>query len=432
MILNFSIENWKSFRDRAVLSMLPTREKQHGYRVPYFSKCDVRILPISSVYGGNASGKSNFCQALFTLQSIIVDGTQPNSEIPVYPFCLDECSPQKATSFEIDFAIGDAIYRYSISATRQKISEEKLVRIDGRTDVTMYDRHDQTIELGNCWNETQKKRLRLIINGEMVRSNQTFLRTVIDWNFKDLFDIWDYFRSKLIFIFPNSKYVPTEKLIDVNSNKEINNLLSKLDTGISRIGGIDININSIEFKEEGKAAINILKEGDVLRLDDIVVQKKNGKLIVKRLVSYHQRFDNREVYFGLDKESDGSRRVIDILPAIIDLQSSDRIYVIDEINRSLHPDLTKAFITEYLNGCSENSRAQLLITLHDIQLIDQDIFRRDEIRFTERERDGNTNLFSLSDFEGVHHDKDILKSYQQGRFGGIPNIATYLHYREKS
>jgi AAA15 family ATPase/GTPase len=427
MILNFSIENWKSFRDRAVLSMLTTREKQHGYRVPYFSKRDVRILPISSVYGGNASGKSNLCQALFTLQSIIVYGTQPDSEIPVYPFCLDECSSQKATSFEIDFAIGDAIYRYSISATRQKISEERLMRIDGRTDVTMYDRHDQTIELGNCWDETQKKRLEFIINMKAVRSNQTFLKTVICLNFNDLFDIWDYFRSKLIFIFPDSKYVKAEKWINVDSNEEINNFLSKLDTGISRIELVDININYIEFNREENEAINRMEVGDVLKFDDIIVQKEIGKFVAKCLLPYHQRSDNTEVCFISGKEFGGFKRITDILPAIIDLQSSDKVYVIDEFDRSLHSDLTKAFIGEYLNGCSENSRAQLLITLYDTSLIDQDIFRRDEIRFTERERDGNTNLLSLSDFEGVRHDKDILKSYRQGRFGGIPNIGTYLH-----
>ena len=129
--------------------------------------------------------------------------------------------------------------------------------------------------------------------------------------------------------------------------------------------------------------------------------------------------------FDISAEFDGTRRIIDLLPALLDLsrEGSKTVYVIDEVDRSLHSLLTRRLIESYLSGCNSESRAQMLITTHDLQLMDQNILRRDEMWISERSSDGVSSLYSFSDFLDVRCDKDVRKSYLQGRLGGIPDIS---------
>lgn len=124
------------------------------------------------------------------------------------------------------------------------------------------------------------------------------------------------------------------------------------------------------------------------------------------------------------QESDGSQRIIDLLPAFLELssESSKKVYVIDEVDRSLHTLLTRHLLESFLSSCSSASRSQLLFTTHDVLLMDQKLLRRDEMWVAERGSLGESHLISFSDFKDVRYDKDIRKSYLQGRLGGIPNI----------
>jgi AAA15 family ATPase/GTPase len=433
MIINFSIENWRSFKERRTLSMVPTSERQHLHRIPRLQQDGIKILPIASIYGGNASGKSNLVAALLNLRSIIVERSDLEALVPVDPFWLDEDYRNKPSNFEMEFLIDSEIYRYTLSATRQKIVYEKLVKIDGKKEITQYERNESKIENMMC-NGDLKDRLKFIANNKMTRSNQTFLASAVELNFEPFFPIWRWFRDNLVILFPSSKYVSTENFVNENNQVAmvLNEMLQELDTGISHIGGEDVDISKMNFSPEQNESINRLPEGRSLKFNSsyeiYIVTKKNGQASAKRLTSYHKKLDGTNVPFGLYMESDGSKRVIDIAPAIISLLSSNstKIFIIDEIDRSLHTFLTQALIKKYFQGCSNDTRSQMIITTHDVQLINQDIFRRDEIWFTERKSDGNSDLFSLGSFEGVRYDKDIRKSYLQGRFGGIQNITSSL------
>ena len=120
-------------------------------------------------------------------------------------------------------------------------------------------------------------------------------------------------------------------------------------------------------------------------------------------------------------KSDGTQRIIDLLPAFLELSNlkSKQIYFIDEIDRSLHTLLTRKLLESYLNRCANDTRTQLILTTHDVLLMDQNLLRRDEMWVTEREISGNTKLYSLSEYKDLRYDKDIQKSYLQGRLGGI-------------
>jgi hypothetical protein len=154
------------------------------------------------------------------------------------------------------------------------------------------------------------------------------------------------------------------------------------------------------------------------------VTRKDGELVANKLVTYHQRQDGKEVKFEMHHESDGSQRVIDLLPAFLEAAApnSSKVYVIDELDRSLHTLLSRQLIEGFLSCSSSDTRSQLLVTTHDVLLMDQKLLRRDEMWVVERNQQGESSMLSFSEYNDVRYDKDIRKSYLQGRLGGIPRI----------
>ena len=154
------------------------------------------------------------------------------------------------------------------------------------------------------------------------------------------------------------------------------------------------------------------------------VTRSKDALVLKKLVACHPRADGAEMPFALEQESDGSQRLVHLLPAFVDLAAPEtsKVYVIDELDRSLHTLLTRQLLEHYLSACSGRTRSQLLFTTHDALLMDQNLLRRDEMWVTERDRSGGTRLIPFSDYKDVRYDKDIRKSYLQGRMGGIPRL----------
>ena len=147
--------------------------------------------------------------------------------------------------------------------------------------------------------------------------------------------------------------------------------------------------------------------------NQFLMTRKNGGLAVMKRVAVHSMTDGTEANFEVSQESDGSQRLINILPAFLDLSADDskRVYVIDEVDRSLHALLTQRLLEDYLATCSAGIRTQLLLTTHDVLLMDQRWLRRDEMWVTERAASGASSLLPFSEFRDVRYDKDIRKSY---------------------
>jgi hypothetical protein len=215
----------------------------------------------------------------------------------------------------------------------------------------------------------------------------------------------------------------------------MNTMLSQLDTGIAHLGGEDVPFTSIPFPEPVKAKIQEeVRDNATIRMvtglsdnplsQRIAITRKDGDFIARKLVAYHEKEDGTKVKFDLRQESDGSQRIIDLLPAILELSSPEtkKVYIIDEIDRSLHTLLTRSLLKKYLSNCSANTRSQLLFTTHDVLLMDQDLLRLDEMWVAERDSEGGSTLISFCEYKDIKHDKDIRKSYLMGKLGGIPNI----------
>ena len=429
MIISFAIENWMSFREQVTFSMLATRERQHNTRVSKLKKYQTRILPIAAIYGGNAAGKSNFFKALHFAQKLVVRGTAIDSLIDVEPFLLNTQESEKPTRFIFELLIDENIYEFSFSVTRTIVVEEKLVLIKKASEKVLYDRKTEKINFAPSLSEDMF--LQFAYKG--TRENQLFVTNSVSQNIDSFRPIYNWFRDTLQLIGPDSVFKSIELYFDeshphYNTMKEI---LQQLDLGISRLAGEEIPFDSIplpkivasevkeNFKENKGIRIQIHAIGD-----RYVVYRKQNQLTAKKLITYHPNADGKEVKFDINQESDGSQRVLDLLPAFVEqtTESSMNVCVIDEIDRSLHTLLTRRLIEMYLTACSEHTRTQLLLTTHDVMLMDQKLLRRDEMWVTERDSSGTSSLFSFSEFKDVRRDKDVRKSYLQGRLGGIPRF----------
>lgn len=429
MIINFTLENWKSFRNKATFSMVASRERQHGDRLPRLKKYQTRVLPIAAIYGGNASGKTNFFQALRFVRDLVVEGTQPDNFIPVEPFSLDNSALECGTRFGVELLINEIIYDFSFALTRDKILEEKLVVIKSSSEKILYHRIDKNIKFEESLSSNDF--LHFAFKG--TRNNQLFLTNSVSQQIDVFQPVYDWFRHNLELIAPDSRFQPFEKFFDEIDPlyTVMNEKLSQLDTGITRLGSEEIAFSNLPLPSQLKTELQEkLGEGESIRLmsdttsQRYVVTRRDGKLYAKELVTYHLNTDGSEVKFNILQESDGSNRVIELLPAFLELSniSSKKVYVIDEIDRSLHSLLIRELIEAYLANCTESTRSQLLFTTHDLMLMDQQLLRRDEMWLAERNLEGVSEIFSFSDYKEIRYDSDIRKIYLQGRLGGIPRI----------
>lgn len=429
MLIRFAIKNWMSFRDQATLSMIASRERQHGQRVARPRK-NLGVLPIASIYGANASGKSNLFKALNFAKQFIVHGTQIDQVIAVQSFRLDAQTQQEPSEFVFEVLVGDTIYDYRFVVTHQQVVMERLSWLRPTTEQVIFERHQQTVEAIHVPHNEHSfwKFIK-----QAIRPNQLLLTTAIQLQHAPFLSLFYWFRDTLLLIAPDARFDDFERFVDKQHRHfdQMNHILRVLDTGIYELSGQEVPLSLVPLPDEIKTKLQSdIPEGATARIVDlvgserIIVTRRNGELTAQKIVAMHERSDGGYEAFGMGQESDGTNRIIDLLPAILEAadQLTPHVVVIDEIDRSLHTMITHQLVQHFLGSCTQDTRSQLLLTVHDVLLMDQDIFRRDEMWVTERRSDGASTLTSLCEYSDVRYDKDIRKSYLQGRFGGIPRV----------
>lgn len=428
MLVSFSVENWMSFQNRSTLSMLATLERQHGDRVPFVKKYNARILPVAVIYGGNASGKTNLFKALHFVRDFVTRGVPFEAMIPVEPFLLDTDTMDQPTRFSVEVLADESIYELDFSVTKHMVLEEKLVRRLKTTDRVLYHRkHGQETRFHTSYRDNDA----LQYASKGTRDNQLFLTNSVSQKIDTFRPVYDWFKA-LTSIEPDSEFVPLAGMVSEEQPlySAMSSALSLLDTGISYLRGETVPMESLKLPRRETATLfeELKKDGELARLamgsQLYEITRKGDELVAKKIYACHRGSDGTLVKLNFGQESDGSQRLIHLLPAFVraSAKGSTSVFAIDELDRSLHTLLTRRLLEGYLQSCSPDSRGQLLMTTHDLLLMDQEIFRRDEMWITEREASGASRLFSISEYQDVRYDKDIRKSYLQGRLGGIPRL----------
>lgn len=454
MLLEFEIDNWKSYRNKALLSMMASREKQHPTHLSRLERYGCSVLPVSAIFGGNASGKSNFFSAIEFAQRLIIDGRKPQEPIRLNKFALDDESQTRPVRFMFKILADDigtsinarkmtlkkkqgptqeSIYVYSFSLTEGEVIEEMLVKINPASEKTLFARKAGAGFSGHFFEASvlrdrdgspiDPQRIKCI--GESTRKNQLFLTNTHLQNLDILEPIYDWFARRLVLINSSAPYRGFSRYFDQNDplREEMEELLDRFDTGITHL-----EARQTVMAGDGSGLDRLIDEGGIFQNPGEMVVKEGGKLVHKQLLTSHYKKGGQEVLFELSNEADGTKRLFEILPALIESikPDSQQVFVIDELGRSFHCDLTRRLIEYFLIHRPENSRAQLLATTHDISMFSQEVFRRDEIWLTERLGMGETNIFSLCEYKQERKDSDIQKGYLIGHFGGIPSIPVLL------
>ena len=448
MLIRFTVENFLSFNQRIDFNMIAADDTNHSHHVVKGDSDDsIKLLRTSIIYGANASGKSNLIKAMKFARDFIVDGVEKNTNININNFKLDKTCYTKPSRFEFEFRNQDKQYAYGFLVDKHKINEEWLFEIGVNTETPIYERIGEDINFHNFnhevfLNSSEDEKNRIRYEGASTRENLLFLTNSQERKVKQLEPIYEWFNDVLTIIFPDSK--PLLPFFSQSVQNSLSKFLESLDLGIKKITTNTIDLDDYnkipsEIKNEIKKDFPY-EEGEenaifIPALKCIISKAKDetDKLMVLNLSPVRLDKENNEVKFEISEESDGTQRLIDLFPMLIHLARGNAVYVIDEIERSLHSLLMKKLFDYFLNKTENtNSNSQLIATTHEVYLLDiKDIFRKDEIWFVEKDKHGQSVLYSLAntDVENL----DLAAGYLNGRFGAIPFIKDLksLGWREE-
>lgn len=442
MIINFRIENFLSFRDEVEFTALATLERQHRKRIFQSKSPDLNLLPAAAFFGGNGAGKSNLYHALKYARSLVLKaGVQPESSTGREAFRLDPSCREAPSRFGFDLLIGKLCLRYEFAVTTNVVVAESLGFLKSDSVKMIFRRERKNDE--DTWSSDSFHVLQLSKEDEeFIRfkrrdtlENQLFLSAVRGRKLPVLEELGNWFKRQLVLLNPHSDFRSVESgLMHLEDFRTYClESLDKAGTGINDIQNDPFPVDSLPISErirdeiikklqsEKGAMAMMFKGPDRTRF---MLRKNNGSVEAFKLATYHQAADGERVSFELSDESEGTERMIDLLPAFFELTNptTDKVFFIDELDRSLHTHLTRRLIESFLESREPTSRAQLFFTTHDPLLLDQELFRRDEIWFIDKLEDGHSKLTALSDFKGIRYDNDIRKNYLLGRFAGLPSI----------
>lgn len=441
MLLQFAVENYACFADEVLFSMVASAGTEHPRHVVQSQAGrKPRILRLAALYGANAHGKTKLIDALRFAQNLVVLGTKPGRRIHAEPFRLDQPSHRKPSRFEFLIDHRGIEYSYGFSVDTDRVHEEWLfVRRTARESryferITGAD-GTVTVELGPALtgsDRDQRQFLKFVAQG--TRPNQLFLTEAIDRNVEALEPLFGWFRSVLTIVSAEAAIQP----LAVRMHQEqdfrafMADFLRNAGTGIDGLTveeePLDTNRHFLDMPLDLRENIETgIEKGTIFSLRNLdgqsltVYRNAQGQSIVASLKTLHTGKDGVRVPFDFEEESAGTQRVMEILPILADAASGERVYVVDELDRKLHPLLSRLFVSSFIDRCADDQRTQLIFTTHDTHLMDLDLLRRDEIWFFEKDPGGASSLYSMNAFK-VRPDLRIERSYLNGRFGGIPLI----------
>ena len=439
MLIQFTIENFLSFKEENTLNMLATTDSKHKHHL-LPNKKKKPLLRTAALYGANGSGKSNLIRAMAFAQDLIVEGTRPKQRIGVTPFKLDKSCWHSPSRFEFVINYQDTIYTYGFVVDEKEVREEWLFAIHNVKEVPLFERLTTKngkikLEIGpSLAGKKTKKHQFIKFIAEGTRPNNLFLHELYEKNVPKIMPLIDWFRTVLIIIGPESKY--RDLIFDAHMNGQflqfMGDFLKAADTGVDGIVPEKVEFDFEKLfpglPEPLKSKLTNISTNERILLATpdgrrfAMIREQSGELTLLKLKARHHLKDATEhIDFEIENESDGTRRLMDLLPALLQSKSSEKVYLIDEIDRSMHPLLSRMFLQAYLND--ENcGRGQLIVTTHESHLLDRKLLRRDEIWFAEKDKNGGSHLYSLSEYK-VRNDLKLEKGYLDGRFGAIPFLG---------
>jgi len=445
MLLRFSCENVFCFDEEATLSLVATADKRHPnhIRLPTRSGAPP-VLRAAGIYGANGHGKTKLVDAVLFLKRMASGDEEAQIE-SLRHFRMKSSSKDQPSRFVANFRVGSADYEYGLVTNSSYIEQEWLFETEFRQEVMLFTRErtndkskeKYSYEFGAKLKDSESPSTQFSMRSYLnflsleTKEHQTFLGIAADREISRLNNPCKWFRQTLQVVKADATY--SHLHLHAHEDSEfldyLSTSLSTCDTGIKnlKIKSNDISEDLLDklsavLDEEEMSQIKSMKDGEILSVASSegpskIVRKDGSNYKFIELAAVHSGGDI-EPEFELDEESSGTRRLLDLFPMLYSVKKHDMVFVVDELDRKLHPLLAYELVEKFL--CQQ--QGQLIFTTHTTHLLDLDLLRRDEVWLVQKKATGSAELYSLSDFK-IRPDLDVRKGYLQGRFGGIPFLG---------
>nr|VFK16168.1 MAG: hypothetical protein BECKLPF1236B_GA0070989_109013 [Candidatus Kentron sp. LPFa] len=418
MLIEFSVANFRSLHSRQTFSLIKTKggelAKTNTFSVSATNHFD--LLRSAAIYGPNASGKSNFLGALRTMHDIVLGSAnrKRGDKLPITPFRLSATALGQPSEFEVTFIVEEIRYQYGFATTEDRIVEEWLFAYPKGRPQRWFTRR---------WNpdrESYDWALSASLTGEKqlwqksTRDNALFLSTAIQLNSSQLQPLYDWFRETLRMADPEGwhKFF-TVSLCEQEEKSRIVEFLHAADLDIA-----DIRV------ERRPLDLSNLPDGLSDQFKDLI-SNALGELKDKStptIKTLHKGENGEIVTFDLEDESDGTQKLFSFAGPWIDALTNGRVLFIDELHGNLHPRLVQFLIQLFHSNETNPKNAQLIFTTHETSILNQEMFRRDQIWFCEKNEIQSTNLYPLTDFSPRKGRENLELAYLSGRYGALPYV----------
>ena len=453
MLIRFNVKNFLSFSEREdgkteEFSMIAGKvrsKKEHVY-----DDGKIKLLKFAAVYGANASGKSNLVKAMEFMKRVVLQGF-PKGYTEKYCKVNAE-NNDNASYFEMELMLNARYYSYGFEVilSQGKFISEWLIELTAdNKEKVIFSRNieEGSYEFGGQIKEKELKDKLNVYAGDIREDDTVLFLSVMNQNKKSLYqqfkqaavfqDVYLWIREGLALYYPDRPISNYSYMADTDNVEEVCRMIEAFGTGITGFQMVEVPVEKVleyipknvkeelladiekkttDMKNDGKSAgfgIIMRSRHDFFILD---IDKK-GEVSCKTIKFSHNR---NNILFDLSEESDGTIRILDLLEVL--LSNEGKTYVIDELDRCLHPSLTYKFVETFLK-LAERKNIQLIVTTHESRLMDFELLRRDEIWFVNKRKSGETDIYSLEEYN-ARFDQKIDKAYLEGRYGGVPMFST--------
>jgi len=413
MLVEFTVANYLSFKDPVTLTMLASnyREFQNTH---VFNYKNFKLLKSASIYGANASGKSNLCKAMAFMANFIQTSskeTQIGEKIDTEPFRLNTSTEQCPSEFEIVFILDDNLFRYGFEITTKEIVKEWLYYAPKKKEKMLFERNHDSISVSSEFSEGMEW-------VKHTRENALFLSVIAQWKGSISTKIVQWITNNFKVVYGlNITSIDSINMLENSEFKDkFRQFLKVADFGIE-----DLDTEMVDMSDR----ISGLPKNFKVRIKD-----DNTFFYYPIVNMFHQKYNEKNEPVSLEKfdllkqESAGTRKLFYILAPIIYTLQQPTTLVIDELDSSLHPHLTQKII-ELFNSESNKFNSQLIFNTHDTNLLSNKILRRDQVWFVEKDRFGASHLYSLAEYKDIRSDEAYEKNYLKGKYGAIPYFGEF-------
>ncbi len=426
MLIEFTVENYRSFKGPATLSMVAAKKLKSRIN-PKLDENNVfqvdeklSLLTSAAIYGANASGKSNLIAALnFMLRFIRTSSKESQIDEPIHvvPFRLDIETEEKPSLFEIVFRHDGMYYRYGFEVTQKRVEREWLFQSLLGKEARLYTREGDNYIISTKFKGGQSLK-------SQTRPNVLFLSVAAQFNNQIAIKLFEWFSStKVISGLEDIGYR------DYTISKFMSDPVFK-ENLINLIKGSDLGINSVSPEELDINDPRVMPQDMPQEIKDFIFQasRMNGK--EKTKLPFFRTLHNKkcengrveDILFDMNEESEGTQKMFIISGPIINALSKGTVLIIDEIEARFHTLLTKKLINLFNSPETNPSHAQLVFATHDTNLLSNKLMRRDQIWFMEKDEDSVSHLYSLAELK-IRNDSSFETDYLMGRYGGIPILG---------